>query len=167
MSYSKDYNLIRKFVEKAVENPSEFLECAAKYTVHKGLIPDSLLLGFSPQPLIASLALAGRVKYVITSLEVLEGKIPPARFSHTILETYKDRIDEIIVSAMAPSPSKPPVKVVEELVGRLSGIQVGVMDISGGTQLAAIAVYVAGIRRLTYTYPDGRNLVIYPLLMAG
>mgnify|MGYP000424441259 CR=1 FL=1 len=128
-----------------------------------GVVPEVVVLGFSPQPLVAVLSLSGRVDYVVTSPEVVLGNVSAARFSHRILGIYKSRIGEVIEAPMAPTQSIPPLVVLEKLGKAFSKVKNRVVDISGGTQLAAIAAVKSGIEKLTYTYPNGEKLVIYPI----
>jgi len=161
--YSKDYSLLEEFVVLALRDPEGFLECARKYTLALNVVPEVVVLGFSPQPLVAVLSLRGRVDYVVTSPEVVLGNVSAARFSHRILGIYKPRIGEVIEAPMAPTQSIPPLVVLEKLGKAFSKVKNRVVDISGGTQLAAIAAVKSGIEKLTYTYPNGEKLVIYPI----
>lgn len=128
-----------------------------------------MTLGFSPQPLVAALAarlsrgLEPRVT-VVTSPEVAESRVPAARLSGRVLSAFREAglVAEVRVAPMAPGPGTPPRAVMESLVEAFRALGGrGVVDISGGTQLAAIAAVKSGLRRLSYTYPVGDHVEIH------
>jgi len=159
--YQKNPEILEEFIKHLRKNPEKALEEAKKITFAEEK-PEAILLGFSPQPLIAALTVSEKIT-VITSPEVYHATIPQAKYSHETLKIFKKKISETIVTPLAPKGETKPPQIVENLTKKLKKIKNKTLDISGGTQLAAIAAYIAGIRKLTYTYPLGEKVVIYRL----
>lgn len=164
-SYMKDYAAIEEWLGEVERlGLDEALKVAGELVEARGPTPQAITLGFSPQILIASLALNPRV-IVVTSPEVLEGK-EPAQLSHKALSLLKERVVEVYSAPFAPSQSTGPGQVIEELAslfGMLRSRGVEVLDISGGTQLVPIAAVKAGVKKLTYAYPTGKKLIFHEL----
>ncbi len=162
--YQKDPNLLDKWVEMITSDPIKALEIARRYVVDE-IRPNALTLGFSPQVLVAILSINyPKPVIVVTSPEVLHGVIPAAKHSYLILNIYREKglIGEIYEVPMAPTKEYPPSKVVLDAYNILSKLDVEVIDISGGTQLIAIAATRTG-KKLSYTYPLGDRVKIYAL----
>ena len=172
--YTKDPRVIGELVEYVEKRGVErAVEEASRLVMVEKLTPDAVTLGFSPQVLIAATAAklaTGKEPrvYVVTSPEVAEGRIPPAQHSHRLLTLFQQAglIEKLLVAPMAPSPSVKPPTLIERLTGTLKSLReegVQVLDISGGTQLVPLAAIRAGIKALTYTYPEGTHVTIYTL----
>jgi len=171
-TYTKDPSAIARFVEYVEKTGVEkAVEEAAQYIKLYGTAPDGITLGFTPQVLVAASA-ARKMQgldpklYVITSPEVHEGLVKAAEFSHKMLKVFQEQglVRKLYISHMSPTSEVSADQVVKELVKALSEARasgVAVLDISGGTQLVPIAAVKAGFRKLTYTYPDGKYVVIY------
>lgn len=160
--YQKDPSILRKWIELLKKDFHIALNIAKEYIDYE-VIPDALILGFSPQVLVAILA----VNYpksitVITSPEVASGDISAARFSNDVLNLAKKAglIKEIIVEPLAPSNSISPADIIRRISNDIASIDASIIDISGGTQLAAIAIARTG-KKLSYTYPLGDRIKIY------
>ncbi len=172
--YTKDPRVLQEFVEYIeARGVEKAVEEASRLIVVDRLVPDAITLGFSPQVLIAAAA-SRLVKgfepriYVVTSPEVVEGKIPPSKQSHRVLTLFQEAglVKKLLVSPMAPSPSTKPPLIIEKLTGLLRSLHsegVEVLDVSGGTQLVPLAAVKAGIKALTYTYPEGDHVTVYTL----
>ena len=162
--YQKDPRILDEWLKVVEEDPIKALETARKLTVAE-VIPDTLTLGFSPQILVAILA----VNYpspvnVITSPEVAQGTYPAARHSYKTLKVYSEvgLISQITITPMTPTEQFTPKQVIEEVKRTIEKIRPQILDISGGTQLVAIAAVQAKIK-LTYTYPQGKQVKIYTI----
>ncbi len=160
--YQKDPNLLREWVTVIKRDVRSALELARGLVSYEA-VPDTVTLGFSPQILVAVAA----VNYpypvkVVTSPEVVEGRVPAASFSHEVLEALKDAglVKGVWSAPMAPRPGLPPRKVIELVRGAIEEAGPKILDISGGTQLAAIAAALTGVP-LTYTYPLGNRVMIF------
>jgi len=154
--YQKDPGLIAEWLRVVESDLGGAVERARSLVVPEA-VPDTVTLGFSPQILFALAVLRwGEGLKVITSPEVAEGSVPPARFSHELLSLLRREgvVKEVVTAPMAPSPSVPPSEVVSRVRAAIEGVGPEILDISGGTQLAAIAAAESGAR-LTYTYPLG------------
>ena len=162
--YQKDPKILDKWLQTIVRNPIKALEIAKELTVAE-TIPDTLTLGFSPQILVAILAVnyPNPVK-VITSPEVAQGTHLAARYSHQTLTIYKEigLVKRIETTPMAPTNQLAPKQVIEEIKKALKKLNPKIIDISGGTQLVAIAIAQTEIQ-LTYTYPNGKQVKIYKI----
>jgi len=171
-TYTKDPSTIARFVEYVEKTGVEkVVEEAVRYINLYGAAPDGVTLGFSPQVLIA-ISAARKMQslspklYVITSPEVHGGLVKAAEFSHKMLKIFQEQglVEKLYVTHMSPTSEISAEWVVRELVKTLQEAHangVAVLDVSGGTQLVPIAAVKAGFRRLTYTYPDGKYVVIY------
>lgn len=163
--YQKDPKILEEFVKYLEHDRERALREARSYTKALTDPPKAVTLGFSPQPLLAVLALnPGEKIFVITSPEVANAVTPPAHYSHKVLNIYRDRV-VLFTTLMAPTLEQPPNAVLSSLIEAFCSIKEKAtpLDISGGTQLAAIAAVKAGVRQLTYSYPQLNKLVIYPL----
>ncbi len=162
--YQKDPKVLDKWIKIVEENPIKALITAKELTTAE-IIPDALTLGFSPQILIAILAVnyPNPVK-VITSPEVAQGTHPVAKYSHQTLTIYKEigLVKHIETTPMAPTNQLAPKQVIEEIKKALKKLNPKIIDISGGTQLVAIAIAQTKTQ-LTYTYPNGRQVKVYKI----
>ncbi len=160
--YQKDPRLLSEWVEVVRSDVEQALEVARGLTEAEA-VPDAVTLGFSPQILLAAAAVRyPRGLSVVTSPEVAEGSVPPARFSHELLKALSETgfISDVLVVPMAPKPTLPPPRVVAEVREVIESISPKALDISGGTQLVAIAAAESGAA-LTYTYPLGKVVRIF------
>jgi hypothetical protein len=173
-NYTRDPRLLGEWIDyiRRVGAARAISEAAQMVNV-EGFVADAITLGFGPQVLVA--AAAARVKaglkpslYVITSPEVVEGRIEPAKYSHMLLKMFESEglIEKLHIVPMAPNNKLTASNVVNQLLEvfnllRSSGIRV--LDVSGGTQLVPLAALKAGIRKFTYTYPVGDSVIIYGL----
>lgn len=171
-TYNKDPSAIARFIEYVEKiGVEKAIDEATQYIKLYGEPPDGVTLGFSPQVLVAASA-ARRLRglhpglHVVTSPEVYDGLTKAAEFSHRVLNIFGEQglVRELYVAHMSPTSNISVELVVRELVEVLSKARsngVTVLDISGGTQLVPIAAVKAGFGKLTYTYPDGKYVVIY------
>lgn len=164
--YQKDPRVLDEWLKVVEENPVKALEMARKLTVAE-VVPDTLTLGFSPQILVAVLAVnyPNPVK-VITSPEVAQGAHSAAKYSYRVLRIYSEveLISQIAVTPMAPTRQFTPRQVVEEVKKAIENVSPRILDISGGTQLVAIAA-MQSKTRLAYTYPQGKQVRIYEVVV--
>ena len=170
--YIKDPRLLSKFVEYVESvGVEKALREASRYIVVKGFVPNGLTLGFSPQ-IIVAVASARLVNdldpklHIITSPEVAEGSVDAAEHSNKMLTLFREQglVKSLRVVRMSPSLERGVDEVLNEMTNAFrealsEGLEV--LDISGGTQLVPIAAMRAGIRRMSYTYPDGSHMVIH------
>jgi len=171
-TYTKEPGVLQAWVEHVERvGPEKAVEKAVRYIRVYGDAPDGVMLGFSPQVLLAAAAvqrMQGReaALVVVTSPEVVAGSVKAAELSHRVLVLFRESglVKSLYTSIMAPSREVSVDRVLSELTGALLGARgegVRVLDISGGTQLVPVAAIRAGLRRLTYTYPDGEYVVVY------
>ena len=163
--YQKDPRLLGEWINIIRKDPVKALETARRL-VDAEVVPDTLTLGFSPQILVAILSInyPGKVK-VITSPEVVNGSIPAAKHSSEALKIFEEigLIEEIITTSMTPAPNRSPREVLDGIRNAVRRANPRIIDISGGTQLVALAV--AGEKLgISYTYPEGRIVRIYRIL---
>ena len=161
--YQKDPALIGEWVRLIKEDVRAALATARELVIAEAA-PDALLLGFSPQILFAVASVSEGGLDVITSPEVRDGSIPPARFSHEVLELLRAEgvVRGVVTVPMAPSPSLRPQEVVARVREAVESVSPRVLDISGGTQLAALGA-AESRAGLTYTYPLGDRVGIFRL----
>ncbi len=162
-SYVKDYTILEKWVEELEKlGPEAALEKARQFVLESELVPDVITLGFSPQVLVGALAAKRGKLIVITSPEVKQGRIRSAQLSHRILTLFKDYIEKVIVVDFVPKGDVG--TFMEKLIGVFRELPKDtILDISGGTQLVAIAAVLAGKSMLTYSYPTDQGLKFYPI----
>ena len=160
--YQKDPRLLSEWVSELKMDIHRALGIA-KYLVEYDVVPEALILGFTPQVLVAICAVNSKPITIVTSPEVTSGT-PPARYSYEVLEILREHglIEKVIVTPLAPSETLTPVDIVNKLYKTLEEIDAETLDISGGTQLAAIAAMKTN-KKITYTYPLGRKIKIYKL----
>ena len=172
LEYTRNQEVVSKWVNLALSQTiRRTVETAVDLVEVEQYPPDAVTLGFSPQVLIA--ALAARLKKglppsitVVTSPEVERGEPRVAYNSHLILEAAlkEGLVENLVITNMSPKPSLPPDKVIGEATSKLAKLKennVGIVDISGGTQLIPLALIKAGITSMTYTYPNGEKTIIY------
>ncbi len=162
--YQKDPRLLEEWIGFVEKDLDRALEIARGLTVAEER-PDTVVLGFSPQILLAIASISrGGVK-VITSPEVWSrGGSGPGRFSHRLLKILYERglVSMVVETPLAPSKDRRPSDIIQGLVDAIERIRPSIVDISGGTQLAAIAI-ARKVKVLTYTYPMGDHVHIYRL----
>jgi len=163
-SYTRDYVAIGEWLLDVEEmGPEETIRQAKKLVETRGRPPDAITLGFSPQVLVAALALRGPPLVVVTSPEVKLGKKSMALLSHNALKIFRDYVD-LVVAPLTPSGPMGPEDIIMNLADVLSGVRARgakILDVSGGPQLVPIAALRAGFRHLTYAYPTGQKVVFY------
>ncbi len=163
-TYQKDPRILDKWLQIIRENPVKALETARKLTIAEA-VPDTLTLGFSPQVLVAVLAVnhPNPVK-VLTSPEVAQATHPAAKHSHQALRIYEEigLIKQVETTPMTPNNQLTPKQVIEEVKKKLRKLNPKTIDISGGTQLTAIAI-TQTTNQLTYTYPHGKQVKIHKI----
>ena len=161
--YQKDPSLLSRWVDMVVGDLDSALEFARRYTTFD-VAPDTLLLGFSPQILLAVVSVNNRGVRVVTSPEVWVKPISPAMHSYRLLRLLVEKglVEKVYTASFAPSPEKTPVDVIKEIEEAVRQAEPGILDISGGTQLAAIAASRT-VSQLTYIYPLGDRVHIFKL----
>ena len=162
--YQKDPRLLEEWINIIEENLDKALEIARNLTFADER-PDTIVLGFSPQILLAIASISRNGIKVITSPEVWShGESGPGRFSHRLLKILYERgyVSMVVETALAPTRDKRPSEVIQEVIEAIESIRPSIVDISGGTQLSAIAI-ARKIDRLTYTYPMGDHVYVYRL----
>jgi len=171
-TYTKEPGVLQAWVEHVERvGPERAVEEAVRHIRAYGDAPDGVTLGFSPQVLVAAATvrrMQGReaALVVVTSPEVLACSVKAAELSHRVLALFRESglVKSLYTSLMAPSRDVSVDRVLSELTGALLRARsdgVRVLDISGGTQLVPVVAMRAGLRRLTYTYPDGEYVVVY------
>lgn len=150
-------SLLKKDVYRAIKTARRFVEF--------DVVPEAVVLGFSPQILVAITAVNyPKPVLVLTSPEVAYCRVSQAKYSHEVLKLMEDNglVKEVIVELLAPSNKASPVEIVRKLLRVMEKINATTIDISGGTQLVAIAASKTN-KKLTYTYPLGTKVKIYEL----
>ncbi len=162
--YQKDPRFLEEWIGVVEKDLDRALEIARSLTVAEER-PDTIVLGFSPQVLLAIVSISRNSVKVITSPEVWSrGESGPGRFSHRLLKILYERgyVSVVVETALAPARDKRPSEVVRGVIEAIESVRPCIVDVSGGTQLSAIAI-ARKIDRLTYTYPMGDHVYVYRL----
>ena len=162
--YQKDPRLLEEWVSIVERDLDEAIDIARSLTIVED-VPDTVVLGFSPQILLALVSISRNSIKVITSPEVWSyGKRGPGKFSHRLLKILYEYgyVSMIIETPLAPSGDRGPSEVIYAIIEAIEHIRPRVIDISGGTQLSAVAI-ARRLKTLTYTYPVGDHVHVFRL----